>query len=84
MIGQTHDKIHVVLNEKNSEALVAQLAKHLGQFLFFLVAQPGGGLVKQQQHRIGSKRPRDLQDALLAESQVAGEFIQRIAKPDPL
>ena len=66
MIGQAHDEVHVVLHQKDAETFVAQLTKHAREILLFLVSQPGGRLVEQQQQGIRCERPRDFQDALLA------------------
>jgi len=44
--------------------------------------RPRRRLVEQQQDRIDAKRARDLDDALLAERQAAGELVHLLAEPD--
>ena len=54
------------------------------RLLLFHVPQARGRLVEQQQHRIGAERARNLDDALLAERQAAGQLMHPVAKPDAL
>jgi len=61
-----------VLDEQNTHALGTQFAQQFGQRLLFLVAQAGGRLVKEQQAGVGGQRPRNFDDALLAERKAAG------------
>jgi hypothetical protein len=49
-----------------------------------LEAQPGRGLVEQQQGRIGGERAGDLHQALLAEGEVAGLLVHQLAHADAL
>ena len=56
----------------------------VGEPLLLHVPQSGGGLVEQQQDRVDAQRARDLDDALLAERQAAGELIDLVAEPDAL
>ncbi len=44
----------------------AQLAQQLVEQLLFRQAQPGGGLVQQEQDGVGGERAGDFEDALLA------------------
>ena len=76
MIGQPHHEIHIVLNQKDSKTFVAQLTEHARQILLFPVPQPCGRFIEQQQQRVRGERPGDFQDALLAQRQIAGQFIQ--------
>ena len=46
--------------------------------------QAGGRLVEDHEHRIGGKRARDFEHALLAERQIAGEVAELLAKADAL
>jgi len=39
------------------------------------VVHAGGGLVEQQQLGLGRERPRQLEPALLAEREIAGELV---------
>ena len=83
-VGQIHHKSHVVLHQQHRHAAVAQLPQQRGELLLFHVPQSGGGLVEQQQHRIDAQRARDLDDALLAERQAAGQLIDLVGEADAL
>ena len=63
---------------------VAQLAKQAREALLLHVAQARGRLVEQKQHRIDAQRPRNLDDALLAERERSGRLIDLAGKADPL
>ncbi len=83
-VDQIHHELHVVLDQQDAHPLVAQPAQQLGERLFFRVSQPGRRLVHQHQHRIGAQRARDLDDALLAQRQAPGRFVQVIAQADAI
>ena len=60
-----------------------ELPQQFGELLLLEVTQAGGGLVEQQQQRIGGKRARDLDDALLAERQAARGIVEVRRQADP-
>ena len=55
-----------------------------GEPLLLQMPQSGGRLVEQQQHRVDAQRARDLDDALLAEREAAGELVDLVAEADAL
>jgi len=65
-------------------SLIADLAQHPRERLLLGWPQACGRLVQHDQHGIGGERTRDFQDALSAERQVAGEFIELVAEADAL
>ena len=83
-VGEIHDEAHVVLHQQHRHAAVAQLPQQGREPLLLHVPQAGGRLVEQQQHRIDAERARDLDDALLAERQAAGELVDLVAEADAL
>ena len=52
--------------------------------LLLLAAQAGGRLVEHQQHRVGGQRARDLEDALGAQRQAAGQLVRAVGQADAL
>src|SRR5829696_6407238 len=54
LLGDSHDHLHVVLDQQDRHAqVVAQLAHELGELLGLLRVHAGGRLVEQQQLRLG-------------------------------
>src|SRR5262245_65362384 len=62
--------------------LGSQRAQQLGQRELLLSPQASRRLVEQQQHRIRCERARDLEQALVAERQIAGKLERPVAEPD--
>ena len=83
-VDEVHDEIHVVLDDEDRQPLRAQRAQQLGERELFRAAQARGGFVEHQQDRIGDQRARDLEHALLAEREIAGEFERALAEADAL
>ena len=81
-VDQFHHEVHVVLDDQDRHALLAQLAQQVGERHLLLAAQAGGRLVEHQQHRVGGQRARDLEDALRAQRQAAGQFVRAVAEAD--
>jgi len=52
-----------VLDQRDDHALVTQLSQQIGQRGFPGIAQAGRRLVEQQQNRIGTQGPRNLDHA---------------------
>src|SRR3954447_14212370 len=69
-VGHPHHQAHVVFDEQDRHAGVADPADQLQQILLLRRGEAGRGLVQTQQRRIGGKRPGDLQAALLPVRQV--------------
>ena len=63
--------------------LGAQRRAATRQALLLLAAQAGRRLVEHQQRRIGGERAGDLEHALIAERQIAGEFERLVAECRP-
>ena len=73
---QAHEFAQLVFDQQHREALVGvNLPDQCRQIGDFTAAQPGKGLVEQQQRRPGSQRTRDLQASLVA----VGEHFHRHA-----
>ena len=83
-VDQVHDEVHVVLDQHDGHAFAAQGAQQIGQGSFLQSAQSRGGLVQDDDDRIGRERARDFQQALLAEREVAGKLAEFVGKPDAL
>src|SRR6266849_1743978 len=83
-VGQIHHKSHVVFHQQHRHAAVAQLTQQACEPLLFHMAQSRGRLVQQQQDRVDAQRAGDLNDALLAERQAAGEGVDLVAEADAL
>ncbi len=62
--------------------LGSQRSQQLGQRKLLLPPQSRRRLVEQEQHRIGRQRARDLEQALVAERQIAGKLERPIAEAD--
>src|SRR6185369_5177463 len=65
-VAHVHHQIQVVLDQQDAHALTLQLAQHVDEGAFLLVAQPGGRFVQQQQRRVRAQRPCNLQQPLLS------------------
>ena len=82
-VRQLHDHLHVVLDNEDGE--IAGDAAHQGHGLVGLRrAHPGGWLVQAQELRLGCERNADLEVALLAVREIAGELLALAAQPDQL
>ena len=83
-IGQSHDEVHVVLDQQDGHALPLERAQKVRQLSLLAISQSGRRLVEQQQqHGIGGERARDLDDPLLAERQAARRVERVLAEADP-
>ena len=58
------------------------LRSSVAERLLLLAAQAGGRLVEHEQHRVGGERARDLEHALGAERQAAGQLVRAVAEAD--
>ena len=72
-VADPHDQLHVVLDEQDREAEVAAQPRDQARSRScrLLGVHARGGLVEQQELRVGGERPRDLEPALVAVGQVA-------------
>ena len=72
MVGDRHHQAHVMFDQQHGHlALVANAADQVAEHMDFLVVEAAGGLVEQQDLRIGGQRARQL-DALLGAERQAG------------
>ena len=74
-VGDPHDQAHVVLDQQHGVAQVADLADQLVQLLLLRGVEAGRRLVQAEQFRLGGQRPGDLETALVAVRQVAGQVV---------
>src|SRR6516162_2449359 len=65
-IGDLHHQIHVVLDQDECDATLAQYPEAFGQTLYLRCVEARGGLVDQKHARGDRKRTRKLEQALLA------------------
>ena len=70
-----HDDLHVVLDEDDGHAFVADLTDERHQGGGLLGVHAGGRLVEEQQLGLGGQRPGDLQPSLRSIGQALGEFV---------
>ena len=70
------DHVHVVLDDQDRHPeLVAQAGDQLGHLVGLLRVHAGGGLVEQQQLRLGGERAGDLQPAPVGVREAVGRLI---------
>ena len=74
----------VMLNEQDTDAVVADLADKRRQCLLFAKAKPGRRLVEQQKHGVERKCARYLQNSLLAQRQSSSQLIDLAAEAEPI
>src|SRR5690606_5192322 len=79
-VGDGHDQLHVVLDEQDSDAAVADLSDAVIEGANFLGVHAGCRLVEQQELRLRRHGTRKLETALLAEGEVGGEFVGLVGK----
>ncbi len=83
MVGDPHHEVHVVLDEQNRQvALVAEAQHEVAELLDLLVVEPAGGLVEEQQGRLGDQRAGDLDTLLRAVRQGRGGEPRAIGEAD--
>ena len=77
-VGDIHHQVHVVLDQHDRHAAIAQ-RRGCGRAgsVDFRCVQARGRLIDQQKLRLGRKRARELEHALLAIGQRAGKHVQR-------
>ncbi len=81
-VADAHDDVHVVLDQDQRDAMVADLADDRHQLLDVGRGEAGGRLVEQQELRIESQSAADLEQALLAVGQVARFLVGQLGKAD--
>src|SRR5207302_557126 len=75
----------VVLDEQHGQVeVVAQLPDERAEFADLFVVEPAGGLVEQQQLRLGDERPGELDALQRAERQTGGRPVRDVADADVL
>ena len=83
-VGDAHDELHVVLDEQHAHAaLGVDLLDQPGEVPLLDRVGARGRLVEQQHSRLGAQRPGDLQPALLAVGQRAGELVGPVRAAPP-
>ena len=75
-----HDEFHDVLDQNDRRACLLKHAQASVERVHFLQVHAGGGLVQQQEPRLGGERPGQLEAALLAECEVGGELIPLVGQ----
>ena len=75
-VAQAHDQLDVVLDQQDGDARVADAADAVHEVLALGRVHAGGGLVEQQQARLGGQRAGDLDQPLLAVGQAGGRLVR--------
>ena len=65
-VGETHDDLHVVLDQQDGDATVADLAHEVAQTVLLDRVHPGGRLVEQQELRLRTQGAGDLEATLVS------------------
>ena len=73
-----------MLDEQHGDAGVTDLADQLEQVLLLGRVEAGRRLVQAEQLGLGGQRPGDLEPALVAVGQVAGQLVGAVRDPDEL
>ena len=81
-VADAHDELDVVLDEEDGDAGVADAADALDQVLPLGRVHAGGGLVEQQQARLGGQGAGDLHQPLLPVGQTGGRHVRRAVQAD--
>src|SRR6516165_6954457 len=84
MIDQLVHRLHRVLDDQDGDALRANLADGAEDAVEIVVAEPGEGLVEQDQSRLRRQRASQLHQPQLAVGQPAGQRIRAATEPDPV
>lgn len=74
-VGDVHDDAHVVLDEKDGDALGQDFADEIHEFLAFRRVHACGGFIEQQEDGSCGEGPRDFEAALKSVGQLRGELI---------
>jgi hypothetical protein len=83
-VREPHHHAHVVLDEEDRDAGVADLPDELGQHGRLVRVGACRRLVEEQQPRLGGKRAGDLETALRAVGQLSGQRVRLRRQADPL
>jgi hypothetical protein len=75
LVAQPHHDLHVVFDDQDGLALVAQAPEHVQQLVEQRAVDPGGRFIEQDQLRIGHQHANELEQLLLAVREVAGVFL---------
>ena len=80
-IGDVHDHAHVVLDHQHRELLfVSELVDEGREVRRLLRVHPGSRLVEQQQLRLRRERASNLESALVAVGEIAGDLVVLVAQ----
>ncbi len=81
LLADVHDQTHVVVDQEHGQVeVLAEGADQLGQLAFFLGVHAGGRLIEQKHGWVGGQGTGDLQAALVAIGQVAGQFVPAVVE----
>src|SRR5580704_10688633 len=84
VINQLNHRLHRVLDDQDGHALRANLANGAENAVEIVVAEPGEGLVEQDQSRLRRESAGELHQPQLTICQPAGQRIGAGAEPDPV
>ena len=82
VLGETHHRLHHVLDHQDGDAAVAQAADHRHDVADLRRVQAGQHLVEQQQLRLGRQRPRQLQPLAAGDGQRIGRPVEHVGETD--
>src|SRR6266850_6514171 len=83
-LAETHDHLHVVLDEQHGLACVAQPAHRVQQVVEERAVDARRRLVEQDQRRIGHEHAHELDELLLAVGELARVLAGQLAEPHEL
>ena len=79
-VGELHHEVHVVLDDEQRQAVVAQRRQAREQHVDLGGVEPRGRLVDKEEPRLGRERARDFEHALLAIGQRARYHLRALGK----
>lgn len=83
-VAQVEDEAHVVLDDEDGDALVADGEDEFLGGAGFLGVHAGGGLVEEEQAGVAGEGSGDFELALFAVGEVAGEVVGFVGEADEL
>src|SRR5262249_20321278 len=81
-VADAHDQAHVVLDEQDRDARVADAPDEFEQPVLLRGVEAGRWLVEAQQRRVRRERSRDLETSLLAVREIACNLVPARADAD--
>src|SRR5258708_25824923 len=83
-VGNSHDNVHVVLDQQYRDACVLQVKDHRRKSRRLICIKAARGLIEQEEAWFGGEPDSDLKKALLAVRELARRVASLPREPDPL